>query len=89
MNSDERIFKQKLTLTDRRDLDIDSVEGISAFDESYIYVLTKAGKLTIEGRDLKIDDLNKDSGKMHVTGEISGIYYSEESKRGGISRFFK
>ncbi len=87
--NEEKSIKQRLALVDRKYLDIDGVDGIIGFDENYITVLTSAGKINVEGRNLKIDDLSKENGKIHITGEVLGIYYSDETKKSGFSRFFK
>lgn len=80
--------KQKLILTDKKDLEIEGVESIVAFDEAYISIDTSLGRLSVEGRGLKVDDLSKQTGKIHIIGEIDSIFYTEASKR-GISKLFK
>ena len=82
--------KQTVILSDRCDLVIDNVQNIVSFDDSYISLDTICGLINIEGKELKVDSLQKENGKIHVTGDISGIFYSSASvKRGAFSRFFK
>ena len=64
------------------------VKDIRAFDEGYISLDTSSGKITVEGKDLKIESLSKDDGHIYVRGEVSGVFCDEETseKRGIFKR---
>ena len=82
--------KQSVVLQDRTELFIDGVENILNFDETYVGLATVYGKLNIEGRELKVDSLTRDDGKIHITGKICGIFYSsDDSKKSGLGKLFK
>lgn len=88
MNESEN--KQIIILTDRSDLVIDNVENIISFDEGYVVLATKAGRVNVEGKELKVDSLTKDGGKIHIIGNITGVFYSSDAgKQGAFSRLFK
>ncbi len=82
--------KQTVFLSDKSDLVIDGVQNILSFDERYVSLDTLGGRINIEGSELKVDSLQKENGKIHITGNISGVFYSSESiKRGAFSKLFK
>ena len=69
---------------------MDSVSNIRGFDSAYIVLETEFGKITVEGEDLKIEDLSKESGNILVSGNVSGVFCSEgnENKKGFFKRMF-
>ena len=81
--------KQKVILTDRRDLEIDGVDCILAFDDGYVAISTPDGRLVVEGEGLKVDNLSKSDGRIHIVGSVSAFYFSDGSKRSGLSKIFK
>ena len=82
---------QTLELRDRKNLSMDGVTDVRGFDENAIVAESAYGTVTVEGRGLHITVLDLDHGKLAVEGEITGIYYSEETKpKGGFfSRVWK
>ena len=75
---------QKIVITDRTHLEIDSVTSVRAFDEDGVLLDSSLGRISVEGRELKIENFEKATGKILVTGSISGIFYLEkmEKKKG-------
>ena len=79
-----------LTIKDRRSATLDGVKNIESFDENYISLDTKQGRVIIEGSGLKIESLSRDNGAIYITGNISGAYYSgEKASRGVFANLFK
>ncbi len=82
--------RQTVVLSDKSDLVIDGVRNILSFEDTYVTLDTLAGKISVEGSELKVDSLEKENGKIHITGNISGFFYSSEGiKRGAFSKIFK
>lgn len=50
------------------------VSDIRAFDEGYISLDTSSGRITVEGRELKIESLSKDDGHINVRGDVTGVF---------------
>lgn len=67
-------------LNGRKDMEVDGVEQIIAFDERQILLRTSEGKMQITGKDMKVTALQPESGKAHVTGEIDNIAYIGKSR---------
>ena len=84
MNNNE--YTGKLIIDKRKSLSLDGVENVSAFDEGYVALETKEGKMVVEGDGLKIESLDKTSGSILLSGVISGVFYSDDGKEKG---FFK
>ena len=70
-----------LYLRNREELDIDGVINISGFDEDYLVLNSKLGKITVEGVGLVVEDLNHDSGKIKVRGIINAVIFSADGKK--------
>lgn len=81
--------KNKIILMIGSSFLMEGVEDIRGFDEGYVSLNTKSGRINVEGRDLKIESLSKESGSVYITGNVSGVFIaSEEKKKGIFGRFF-
>lgn len=86
--------KQKphhLSLQDRRRLIATGVSDVEHFDEETIVAYTELGELNIHGSDLKIRNLNVETGDLEVEGEIGSLIYTRNQPRsaGLFSRLFR
>jgi hypothetical protein len=50
---------------------------------------TKLGAVSIEGNNLKIEELRQDNGKINIVGEINGIFYKGDKNTRGLFGIFK
>ncbi len=74
---DESLKKSTMSLLDRKVLTLNGVDNVIGFDSNYVSLSTNMGKVGVEGDELKIESLTKDSGTVVITGKISGIFYNE------------
>lgn len=74
--------EQKLTLIDRKRLDLEGVRHVGNFDEREIVLDTTMGVLFLKGEGLNITKLNLDEGTLSVQGFISSMEYREGSVKG-------
>ena len=81
MDNGVKKTKQVLLIEDRRRVELNDVEAILSFEDDYITLMTSSGKLVIEGNDMKIVDLSKDTGRVSITGMVISVLYAEEGKR--------
>lgn len=90
MLSEEKICDQTIIINGRKAVSIDKVLHIVSFDEEALVIDTDGGRIILEGEELKVMSLDKENGKISLTGRIGGVFYSEErlSKR-GIGKIFK
>ena len=81
--------KQQIIITDKSRVEIDAVIYVRSFDEEGVLLDTSIGQISIEGKDLKIENFEKSSTKILITGNVINVYYLEkrDKKRGrGIAR---
>lgn len=83
-------LKQTVLLEDRKKLVIDAVINVGSFNDDYLEISTNMGDITIEGRNLKIEELRHENGKILISGEISGLFYNEQKRtKGFFGNIFK
>lgn len=77
--------ERSIVITLGKSFSMYGVDDIRGFDEGYVSLNTKSGKITVEGNDLKIESLSKEDGHIYVSGDISGVFCeSEVEKSKGI-----
>ena len=77
--------QQILTLLNREKLSINGITRVLGFDSDYVLLESSHGRITVEGDELAIESLLKESGEVLIIGRISGLFYSQDgSGRKGI-----
>lgn len=74
----------ELIIKNRKYLEVDGIKFVSSLNEENVVLETDNVTIGIEGTSLKIENLEKNTGKIIIVGEINGVYYLEKSakKRG-------
>lgn len=88
---DEKMKKtHNLYLENRSELKLTGVVDVGSFDEETITAYTDFGSLTVSGSGLHIEELNLESGKLEVKGEIIALVYSSAVRKstGVFKRLF-
>ena len=83
-------IKHRLSLMDRRQLELSGVKDVVSFDESNVVLQTVCGMLSVEGEELHVQVLNTESGVVSLEGTVNAVtYYRDESadKNGGNGFF--
>lgn len=79
----EQRINQRLTLLDRKELELEGVRHVGSFDEREIVLDTNLGVLFLKGEGLHITKLNLEEGTLNVQGYINSMEYKEvKSVRG-------
>jgi sporulation protein YabP len=79
---------QQICVSDRNKVEIDSVSAVRSFDEDGVLLESSLGKISVEGRELKIENFEKATGKIQISGNISGVFYLEKNvKKKGRGAF--
>ena len=68
--------KHTVMLSERAEVQITGVLEVVSFDESAVLLHTSVGALLLEGAALRVHMLDVEGGRLAVSGEISGLYYS-------------
>ena len=81
----------KITLVDRKRLEITGVIEVESFDENAIVMSTSQGDLTVRGEGLHIETLSLDGGALKVDGTVESLTYEDSvDDRGSLwSRLFR
>ncbi len=67
-----------IILENREKLMLSGVEDVICFDEMELELITNLGELTVRGEMLNIENLNRDTGEMLITGKINELMYSDK-----------
>ena len=69
----------RLTITGGCELCMNGIERVLGFDDNYVLLESKEGRITIEGSNLAIEGLIKESGEIEINGKISAVIFSNTS----------
>ena len=79
----------RLTMDDRRNLWMTGVAEVVSFDEEEVSIRTVQGLLSVRGSALKVDKLEKTTGELTISGQVTSLEYEEPDGRSGFwSRLF-
>ena len=73
------LYKSLIKITDRTNTEIDGVLGILAFDERYVKLDMDECAMVIEGDNLKIENMIKDTKKILMSGCVNALYFDKKS----------
>ena len=82
---------KNLLLKGRRELCVEGVKEVESFDENGAVLQTVDGELVVEGREIRLCDLDAAGEQVRITGRIDALMYSQdttEKKKGLRSRLF-
>jgi sporulation protein YabP len=92
MQTENRVEKRHdLMINSRKKISLSGIVSVKGFDDCEVLLETCMGKLTVEGRDLRVTRLAEDSGEVCIEGTVNALYYSDapEKKGGFFSRLTK
>lgn len=75
---------QNIVISDKKRVEINEVTSVRSFDEDGVLLETSHGRISVEGSDLRIENFEKLTSKILITGNIYGVFYVEkrEKKKG-------
>lgn len=73
----DKAREHNITVVMRKSMQINGVEQVISFDECSVMLGTSCGELTVEGNALSVGALDVDRGYISLTGDITGINYSD------------
>lgn len=71
-----------ITVSNRDEAIIQGVEHVESFNDTEIVVQTTMGMLCVQGEELRIQELNVDSGHLTVNGVIQTVSYLDDGPMG-------
>ncbi|MBR7117219.1 MAG: YabP/YqfC family sporulation protein [Clostridia bacterium] len=81
MSEQSKMKKEILNVTDRDSVEISGVDAILSFEDDYIDISTTLGKVSVEGSELKVLDLSKETCSLSVKGKIKAVLFSDISTK--------
>lgn len=72
---------ETVTVEGRSRFTMNRVLGVGSFDEESVTLLTDAGKVYLDGENLKIENLSKASGEILITGDVGQITFAGENEK--------
>ena len=76
----------KLTLDERKKLNLTGAREVIHFDEELVELDTARGNLIIQGSGLRLKCLSLEDGAVVIQGNISGLLYDEPKQKRGFFR---
>jgi len=87
---DKENIERYLLINSKKSVTMNGVINVRGFDEGYVTLETVDGEVTVEGKELKIENLSKDTGEIYISGIISAAYFKEEKETQSVfKRLFK
>lgn len=86
MAETEKELPHKLTLDERKRLNLTGAREVIHFDEELVELGTSRGNLVIQGDDLRLKCLSLDDGAVVIQGNITAISYDEPKRARGFFR---
>ena len=80
MPDQQNTLLDKLCLECRKKLSMTGVETVDGFSEQTLKLTVNGGKVTINGKDIKITAFNKSSGNLTAEGTFNEIRYGDKKK---------
>ena len=67
----------------RESLEVTAVTDVTCFDESSVLIVLEEGALSVRGRSLRITQLDLDTGRAALSGEIVSLTYMRGTSESG------
>ena len=77
--------QHRVSMENRRALEITGVTDIDSFDEQTVAVFTDVGELVVRGSSLHISRIDVESGNLSLEGEIDSLEYTDNVAVRGFS----
>ena len=80
-----------LSLEGRKKLAVSGVMDVVSFDEGAAALETSQGTLILRGRELHVEQLDLEAGRIRISGEVDSLVYEEnrQTRESFLSRLFR
>ncbi len=85
MNS-ENSQSHSVYMQDCKRAELSGISEVESFNETGIDLASCFGGISIEGDALKIEHFSVESGKIAITGHITGVFYYDKPDKNGAHR---
>ena len=88
MATEQLEMPHKLTLNQRKALNMTGVTEVVSFDENLVVLRTCMGDLLVHGEQLQLKTLSTDGGQVAVEGQIRALIYEQRRNDSWLRRLF-
>lgn len=74
-----------IILESRKKLSVSGVTEVDYFDETKVSLYTELGQVTVQGKNLHVNDISVASGEMNIDGDIWSIAYGDKDLKSPLS----
>ena len=78
----ETASQHDICIYSRKRAEMSGILEVESFQDTAIDLLCDFGSLSVEGEALKIDSFSVETGRITISGTITGLYYYEKAKPG-------
>ena len=80
-----------LSLEGRRKLSVSGVVDVVSFDEGAAALETSQGTLILRGRELHVEQLDLEAGRIRISGDVDILVYEEnrQTRESFLARLFR
>ncbi len=80
--TEQKNIVQSLVMENRRRLVLSGVKEVEGFTETEVSLFTEMGQLTVKGRNLRVSQVDTDTGELVMTGDtVTSLVYSDKPRR--------
>ena len=80
--TEQKNIVQSLVMENRRRLVLSGVKEVDGFTETEVSLFTEMGQLTVKGRNLRVSQVDTDTGELVMTGDpVTSLVYSDKPRR--------
>ena len=76
--------EHRIEIENKKRIYVTAVGAVEAFDEDAILVDLKEEGLVISGKNLHIENLDLEEGRLIAEGEIDAVSYTKKKSRSGL-----
>lgn len=66
-----------IVMENRETLTVTAVTDVKSFDSEHIHITLREGGISVKGKNLKITQLDLETGNVAISGECSSLVYTE------------
>lgn len=74
-----------IVMENRESMSVSAVTDVKSFDSDNIHITLREGGLSVRGKNLRITQLDLETGNVSIEGEFDGLMYTESAQAAGGS----
>lgn len=67
-------------------LKLTGVTDVKSFEDKEVVIALSSGGLTVRGASLNVEELNKATGALTVSGQVTSLTYTGGGEKGGFMK---